>query len=243
MNVFFVVSWLIFSFLFWRALRHYAVDEDRVFDLTFYATIVTLISARLGFYVVNQSAFAGKSFLLVAAIWVLPGLSWFSGLVGGLCTLIFLSRHFKVRLGLVLDALAIAIPVPITIGHIGFFVESRNSIVLYESIATLFIGFIIYRMTRLSMKRKWPYGIVGMWFFLFYAVLEFALEFFKVSRVYWGNLTANQWVLIGIFAECVGVLYIRGGGREIMRPVGSKIRKVFHEFISRRNAHRTQNPS
>jgi len=272
MNLLIVVGWVIFSFLFWRGLRLFAVDEDRVFDLTFYSTLVAFVAGRAGFVVTHGDLFFGKSLLLVVALWVAPGLSWLCGFVGGVATLVLLSRQYKVRLGLVLDALAVALPLPIILGEAGSFLTAselgrpaiipwairvsgttgdlRHPVQFYTMISLIILSFIILRLTTISTKHKWPYGLVGVWFFLLYAVSGFVLEFFKDSRVYWGNLTANQWMLIGIFAECVGVLYIRGGGREKLRPfftrLGIKaahIRKGIYEFVSRRHAFRSQKTS
>ncbi len=265
MNAALFLAWLLFSFLFWRGLRTYAVDEDRIFDLTFYATFIALFFGRVGFFLTNWDAFVGKSWLLIFALWVLPGFSWLAGLVGGTATLVLLSRRYKVRLGLVLDTLATALPIPIIIGEIGSLVRgvetgkalpftvkigsmnlNTHPVALYEVMTVLIIFIVVFRLLRLSLQKKWPYGIVGVWFFLLYAVSQFMLEFTKDTHVYWGNLSANQWVLIGIFAECIGVLYIRGGGREALRPVTirlsyklSRIRKGINEFISRRNTRGT----
>lgn len=265
-NSFIVVGWLVFSFLFWRSLRRFAVDEDRVFDLTFFATIVAIIFARMGYVIAHAELFLGKSPLLIAAIWVAPGFSWLSGFIGGVATLVMLSRQYKVRLGLVLDALAVSFPLPIIIGKAGSLltgIESgklvsapwvgsiingvqafRHPVQLYEMLTLLLISMLCLRLTTKSNKEKWPYGLVGLWFFFWYAITGFMLEFAKDSRVYWGSLTANQWMLIGIFAECVGVLYVRGGGRERVRPIFYKIVKFFeekgkkiHESISARHTH------
>jgi len=264
LNVFIVSGWLIFSFLFWLWLRRFAVEEDRIFDLTFFATGVAFIFARLGYVFLHREFFVDKSLLLVAAIWVSPGLSWIVGMIGGVMTVVLMSRQYKVRLGLVLDALAAALPLPLIIGKLGSFiigiepgkigtlpfgahignwpVNFRHPVALYEAFSFIVISFIIFRLMKLSVLSKWAYGIVGVWFFLLYSISSFVLEFFKDSRVYWGNLTANQWMLIGIFAECVGVLYVRGGGREFFRPYVHKITifigekgKYIHESISRRH--------
>src|SRR3989344_504480 len=252
-NVLIVVGWLVWSFLFWRSLRHEAVEEDRIFDLTFYSTLVAFIVSRLGFVVTHGDLFWGKSPLLVGALWVAPGLSWLAGLIGGVATLTFLSRRYHVRLGLILDALALSLPPALVLGETGAFAAfyiigrqtnlpwairmgndaiARHPVSLYVILGIILVSIVVYRLGRVSSVRKWPYGIVGVWFFLLYSVSMFALEFVKDSRVYWGYLTANQWMLIGIFAESVGVLYVRGGGRERLRPVARKL----YEFISKRYA-------
>lgn len=264
-NCFIIVAWLVFSFLFWRGLRAVAVEEDRIFDLTFYATMVAFVASRFGFVVSHWELFSGKSPLLTVALWVSPGLSWVSALIGGLLACVFLSRQYKIRLGHVLDTLAAALPLPVILGKAGSLLTGIESgvrttvpwiqrdgtslviehpVQLYEMLVLVVISIVVLRLGQISVVKKWPYGIVGIWFLLLYATGGFALEFLKDSRVYWSTLTANQWMLIGIFAECVGVLYVRGGGRERLRPFAHKTiafiqekGKKFHESISKRHPH------
>lgn len=233
-NVCVTIGWFVGSFLFWRELRREGVEEDQIFDLTFYSTLVAFIASRLGFVIAHNELFLGKSLLLVAAIWVTPGLSWLSGLVFGVATLVVLSRAYRVRLGVVLDGLAISLPWALVVGLSG-----RIPTHMFDILAVIVLGILVYYLGRVSAKSKWPYGIVGVWFFLLYALFMFALEFTKESRVYWGSITANQWILIGIFAESVGVLYVRGGGRALLRPLMHK----FYEFISQRYTRRNSKTS
>ena len=263
MNVFLVCSWLIFSFLFWRGLRRWGIDEDHIFDLTFYSSIVTFIVSRAGFVLTHPDIFVGKSLLLVAALWIAPGFSWLFGFIGGLATLVMLSRFYKVRLGLVLDTIALALPLPIIVSEVGSLFTgiemgkpsmlpwairqgknavARHPIQFYDMIAVLLLALVVTRLSSIAVKKKWAYGLLGVWFILLYSLVSFGLEFLKDTRVYWGNLSANQWLLIGIFAESIGVLYIRGGGREFMRPIlmkiadqGSRIRKGLYAIVSRKN--------
>lgn len=249
-NILLVLAWTIFSFLFWRGLRRWAIEEDRVFDLTFYATLATFVTARIVYVGTHWEVFVGKSPLLVAALWISPGLSWLGALLGGLGTLVLLSRQYKVRLGLVLDTLAICLPLPIIIGEIvsllnGMeigkqtmlpwairfvgFVGLRHPIQLYEMIALVAISGMVVKIMDVAVQKKWAYGMVGIWFFLSYSVLMFVLEFLKDSHVYLGSLTINQWILIAVFAECIGVVYVRGGGRETLRPYTHAVHSFLEE--------------
>jgi len=252
-NIVFVFAWIVCSFMFWRGLRRFAVIEDRIFDLTFYATVIGFVVSRAGYVATHWTLFAGKSMLLVAALWISPGLSWLGLLLGGLITLIYLSRRYKVRLGLVLDTVAFSLPLPIILGEaasllngveigkittlpwairfVGF-TGMRHPVQLYEMVFLVLISTGMLRITQLAARHKWAYGIIGVWFFFFYSFFMFVLEFLKDSPVYWGRLTANQWMLIGIFAECVGVIYVRGGGREAIR----RVRNNIYESISKRHA-------
>lgn len=264
-NMLIVLAWGAYSFLFWRGLRRWAIEEDRVFDLTFYSTLVAGVVARFGYVVSHWELFAGKSILLTAALWIAPGLSFLCGIIGGLATIVLLSRQYKVRLGLVLDTLATALPLPIIIGEIASLLDGleigarasvpwsvrfvgnvglRHPVQLYEMVAMVIISFIIFRLSQIAVFKKWAYGMVGIWFFLLYSASMFVLEFVKDSHVYWGGLTANQWILIGIFAECIGVVYVRGGGRESIRPHVHAVRAFLEEkgkqvyaAVSRRHTH------
>lgn len=215
-----------FSFLFWRSLRKIGINEDTTFDLTFYATLVGIVTARIVFIVFHNEIFAGKSPLLAIALWVAPGLSWVGAFVGSLATVVLLSRQYKVRLGQVLDALTESFPFAYIIGSVGTFLDgaqkakiSQYPVELYAVISVLVLSMVFIRVRALGEKNKWSYGIVSIWFILFYSLLMFLIEFVKESRVYFGNITANQWVYIALTAECIGVLYVRGGGREKMRPL------------------------
>jgi prolipoprotein diacylglyceryltransferase len=106
------------------------------------------------------------------------------------------------------------------------------------------------RVIKRANARKWAYGLVGVLFFLLYSLMEFVLEFAKDTRVYWGSISANQWMLIGLFAESLGVLYVRGGGREHLRPAMralqqgvSKIGNIIYAKLSRRNTSHNQKTS
>lgn len=271
LSIILLLAWLVFSFLFWRNLRRFAVEEDRIFDLTFYSTLVALFVSRFGFIITHGEIFAGKSWLLWFAVWIAPGMSWFGALIGGLATLVFLSRQYKVRLGLVLDSLAFSLLLPIIVGKVGSLLDgaeigratalpwgihylgadgSRHPVQLYDMIAIILLAVALARLNRMAITRKWPYGMIGIWFFLLYSAAMFILEIFKDSRVYWANVTANQWILIGIFAECIGVLYVRGGGREHLRPwirvVGSSLKNgliKIYATISRRHTSGDQKAS
>lgn len=270
-NTLLVISWCLFSFLFWRGLRRWGIEEDRIFDLTFYSTLTAFVMARLVFVVTNWYQFAGKSLLLIPALWIAPGLSWIGALVGGIATLTLLSRQYKVRLGLVLDSLPFALLAPVILGEVVSFLQSseigkvtllpwgvrvightglRHPVQGYEIFFLAALWFFLWRIAQVAVKKKWAYGVVGVWFFLLYSVGMFSLEFAKDTPVYWGRLTANQWILIGIFAECIGVLYVRGGGRESLRPVFRAVHsaiiqkgKAVYATISKRHINRTKETS
>lgn len=263
-SVLLLLSWLVFSFLFWKFLRAAATVEERIFDLTFYATLAAIVGGRLGFVLTHPELFS-DSLLKIVALWVAPGLSLYGGLFAAMLTLVYLARRYKVRLGLVLDALALSLPAAFLWGTLGALLDGsyvgkitslpwairyvgnvgkRHPVQLYEMIAFAVIIIVVLVLQKRSVKNKWPYGLVGVWFFLIWSVVMFALEFLKDTSVYWMSLSANQWVLIIIFGEALGAFYVRGGGREAIRPLFSGLRHklaaaaggIYAKFSQRRSS-------
>jgi len=240
-----VLGWLVFSFLFWRALRSQGVDEEHIFDLTFYSTLAAGVCARLVFVVLNMELFR-DSLLKIIALWVQPGMSLYGGMIGGLFVLVSLCRTYKVRVGYVLDAFGPAFGAAFIVGAIGAFLDGtyvgritnlpwavrfighvggRHPVELYEIAAMIGILVFIAILTRRGTKEKWPYGLLGLWFFATMSVVMFLLEFVKDTRVYFNSLRANQWILVALFAETIGAFYVRGGGREAIRPLVNRLKK------------------
>lgn len=242
-----VLAWCVFSFIFWQILRAEAVGEEHIFDLMFYASLVALVSSRIGFVIFHWDLFS-DNYLKIVALWVQPGLSLYGGLVGAMVTLVLLCRSYKVRLGYVVDALGLSLPGAFMIGAIATQLDGsevgklantpwsvryvghvglRHPVGLYACLVLLCISVIVWLIYRRAKQDKWSFGIVGIWFFLLWSVTVFGLEFFKDNGVYWKSLSANQWVLIGIASQALGAFYVRGGGREAIRPLVSKVRTFF----------------
>lgn len=248
-----ILAWCIFSFLFWKVLRDGGVGEERIFDLTFYATLVALILSRAVFVLLHFSMFE-KDLLRIVALWVAPGLSLYGGLIGGVMTLVALSRRYKVRVGYVLDSLTLPLLGALMVGAIGAMLDGsevglpasvpwavryvgytgiRHPLGIYEVMLFAVLTVIVWLFLRRAKKREWPYGLVGIWFFLFLSIGLFILEFFKVQSVTLRGLGANQWILLAIVAEAIGAYYVRGGGRAgtrvFFRSVYAKITRRNHE--------------
>lgn len=243
LSVFVVLSWCVFSFILWKLLRAQAIPEEKIFDLTFYTTLITLVAARVGFIFIHPELFA-DSFLKMLALWVVPGLSFYVGLIAGTLTLLFLARKYDIRLGLSVDALGLSLPIPVALAAFGSllggsqaglvtklpwgvrfvgFDGSRHPLGAYEAIASIIIFVVLLVLSRLAARRDWPLGFVGIWFFMLFSVVMFIVEFFAEDRVYWYNVSANQWLILAIFTQTVGAFYVRGGGRQKLRSMGGNL--------------------
>lgn len=242
LSAFLIAAWCVFSFIFWRKLRAWGIEEERIFDLTFYSTIFVMIVSRLTFVVTHKDLFA-DNLLKVPALWVVPGLSFYGALIGTLLALIYLAKLYKLRLGTVVDAVAHALPASTVVGKFGSLldgseigkssglpwavsfvghVDRRHPTQIYEVIVLILVMVALWTIQGRAEKNKWPYGIVGVWFFLLFALSMFPIEFLKESHVYWASVNANQVILIAMFAEAVGMLYVRAGGKEVIRPLFRK---------------------
>jgi len=249
LGFFLVLSWILWSFLFWRYLRSLAINEDRIFDAMFQTSLVTLICARLGFVVTHWELFAGNP-LRILALWVQPGLSLYFGLIAAVGTLIVFALKYKIRVAHVLDGLAVSFVWSALLGMVGSLLDGstvgiqantlwavrymgyigvRHPIQVYFSLALVGIGIFLAVMKRLSEKRKWPYGLLAMWFFLLFSASFFGVELLVEHTVYWGRLSANQWILVGIFGQSLGAFYVRGGGKERVAVAG----RAFGHFIQK----------
>ncbi len=250
-SVLVVCAWLVFSFIFWKQLRGNGIDEEKIFDLTFWATIWGAMVARIVYVVLNWKDFSG-AWLKVPAIWVAPGFSLYGAFVGALLCLVVLSKVKRIRLGYILDAVAYAFPVAIIVGLTGAFFDGsvpgvltnlpwavrysgetglRHPVQIYEILILSIVIYLVFRLQQRGKKEKWPFGAVGVWFLLLYTVPMFILEFFKATHVYWISLRANQWILLAMFAESTGAFYVRCGGREATRPLFNNIQKKFAKLV------------
>ena len=252
-SVFLIVAWCVFSFLFWKLLRSSAIPEERIFDLTFYTTIVSLITSRLVFVSLHFSLFE-KNILRAVALWVQPGLSLYGALFGGVLTIVLLSRRYKVRVGHVLDSLALPLLGALMIGALGALLDgsevglvakipwavryvghigNRHPIGAYEIGIFALLTILLWFLQKRAQLRQWPYGLIGICFFLLFSLSMFGIEFFKDTTVLWKSLGANQWILLIFIAESLGALYVRGGGRALARTIA---RKIINLLIKRRSS-------
>lgn len=257
-----VLAWLVFSFIFWKYLHQWILEEERIFDMTFYTTLVALASSRLVYVILNFNLFSSNYFKIFA-LWVTPGLSFYGGLIGGVISIFYLSRRYKVRLAHMLDALSISLPIPLVFGEIGSFLDAtvvgkvtnlpigvlfpghlgkRHPVQIYELFMLICIYVLIIYLNKVAKAKKWPYGILGICFFTLFSFGFFVLEFVKDSSVYFSSLNTNQWILIVIFGESLGAYYVRGGGREKIKPkinlLFSHIKRKLGDFYAK-FSHRT----
>jgi len=244
--VFITISWVVFSFLFWRELRNQAIPEEQIYQLMFYGGVAALVGARLGFVVTHWSLFEGSLWIRMFTLWIVPGLSFYGAFLGSGATMLLLSRQFLIPRSLFLDAFTIGFSSSFPWGALAAFLDGsivgkmtalpfgvsmvgydglRHPVALYEMFAVFCILLILYAVRvyrKTSLQRT---GLYALWFFFFFSITMFCLEFIKESLVYFYGLTFNQWVCIGIFGEAAGALITWGGGKEFLKMYVPKMYK------------------
>lgn len=251
-SIFLILAWCVFSFVFWKAMRDEGVAEERVFDLMFWSTLVTVMAARAGFVAFHWDQFAGR-LLAIFAIWVAPGLSVYAGMIGGLVTMIGMARRQKTRIGVVLDAFGLAIPGALIVGSVGSlldgsdlgkaatlawairyvgFPEPRHPYQLYMVLALAVILLAVGFLSQRARVKKWPLGSVGLAFFLLWAPAVFGLEYFRESGPYWYTISVSGWVTLLLFSAASGAWYVYAGGKFILREI---VKQVYAKFPTRRS--------
>jgi len=246
-SVFLILSWAIWSFFFWRYLRNLAVKEEAIFDIMFYTTIVSFFSSR-AFFVVTHIPLFSDGWLKVIALWVQPGLSFVGALIGGVSVSILLGVKYKVRIAYILDGFAHALSWSFIVGAIGAFLDGsvvgkittlpwgviyigylgvRHPIEIYEIIYMIALISILWWFVAIRRKLPLPHGQISLWFFMFFATAMLLFEFLVESDVYWGSLSANQWIYVGIVGQAIGAFYVRGGGKERVIQLGQKIGAMY----------------
>jgi prolipoprotein diacylglyceryltransferase len=246
-----ILAWFIWSFTFWRYLRSLAINEERIFDAMFATTLVSLVASRLVFVFSHVSLFS-ENWLRIVALWVQPGLSLYGALIGAVLTLVIVAMKYKIRVAHMLDAFSVSFMWAYAIGLVAGFLDGsvvgklaaakwavmyvghlglRHPIQLYSLLSMIGIIIVITFIGRMSKKYAWADGSIAMWFFSLFAASAFTVEFFMEHTIYWGYLSANQWVLVGIFGQSLGAFYVRGGGKEKLAKGASVFWTTVKKFI------------
>lgn len=238
LSLFIILAWVVFSFMFWRQLSDYGVQEAKVYDLMFYGTLIAFVCARAVYVVLNWSQFS-ENILKIITIWLVPGLSFYGGLIGAVIFMMIYAKTNKVRVSFILDALAVSLPAGMIMGNIGSFLDGtvvgkvtklpwavnyightgyRHPVQLYNLVLLLLVYSAVILIRQKGDQKKWPYGISGIWFFFLSGITAFFIEFLTESGLYFIGLRVNQWVLIAIIGQALGSLYVFGGGRQLVVP-------------------------
>ncbi|MBI5620345.1 prolipoprotein diacylglyceryl transferase [Candidatus Gottesmanbacteria bacterium] len=245
-SIFLILGWCVFSFVFWKSLRDDGVLEERIFDLTFYATTAGLVVARAWYVLIHWGNFSG-SLIKIPALWVAPGMSLMAGVIAGLLVMLSIAKRMKIRLGTVVDAVGLALPGALIVGSIGSLLdggslgrvagvpwairyvglpELRHPYPIYMAATLVIILLVMGFVSERAKSWKWPLGLPGLLFFFLWSIGIFVLEYVRESDVYWYTVSAQGWEALVLFFGVVGVWYAYCGGKFIVRERVHKVKET-----------------
>jgi prolipoprotein diacylglyceryltransferase len=227
-----IISWVVWSFLFWRSMRSQGIDETNTFDIMFYSTITALFGSRLFYVVFHASEFA-DTYLKIVAFWIVPGLSLYGGLIVGGLTIFILSKRVSIRFAAISDIIAFSLLPSLVIGYAGgflsgslpykqytysFFILSK---IVHVSINMSFVLFfstlLLVLVLRMYSKvhQHWSPGqrsiVSGFWF----GLLLFCIEFTSLASKIFNVFTIGQLLALSLMSESLGMWYVKGGKKYI----------------------------
>lgn len=258
-HIFYVLAFLVYSFVFWRLLRDRGILEERIFDLTFYPVVIGIVVARLGYVLLFPQLFEA-SLLLIGAFWVQSGMWVMAGVVGFILAQYIYCQRVRLTFSEVYDASIVALLYALLVTQIGIFLgghgqgaatsfwtglQYTGSDIYRHPVELYTLGFLgVLLGVRLLLKQRkigknQPSGITGAVLALVVTMVFFILEFIKTSSVYLFDVSIDQWVLVVIFAEHAGVLLLAKKSQRLPTKKGGKWYDPFISIIYRTTAQKT----
>jgi len=124
-GLFLVAALFAASFVIWRLTKVYDFDGEQVIDIILLTFFGALIFARIYFIVTHPSLFEENGFLKMILINRYPGLSFWGGFIGGMISLIFVVRNFKLNFWQIADFATVGLLLGLSIGSLGCFLGVR----------------------------------------------------------------------------------------------------------------------
>ena len=180
--------------------KRLGLPEGHFYDLCFYIILAAIIGSRLLFVIVDPGPFL-KNPLKIFAIWE-GGLVFHGGLIAALITAFFYMRRHGLPWRPTFDALAVGMPLGVTLGRIGCFMagccfgkpsdlpwavrftnpetlcpvlDYLHPAQLYEALLSLGIFGVVFWLR----KRKRFDGQILLTYFLLAGLVRFTVEFFR----------------------------------------------------------------
>lgn len=208
-----------------RRCKEFGVSEDDLLDGVLWVTPFAILCARAYYCIFSWQEYAADP-ISVLYIWN-GGLAIYGGVLGAVIGVIVFCRIKKIRLGTILDMVALGFLIGQSIGRWGNFFnreafgaatdafsrmglyntvtgqwEYYHPTFLYESLWNL-CGFLLLHF--LSKKRRYD-GQVALGYCAWYGLGRAVIEGLRMDSLYWGPFRVSQ-MLAAISCVCaVGVL-------------------------------------
>jgi phosphatidylglycerol:prolipoprotein diacylglycerol transferase len=206
-----------------RAARILNVDDNRLYDLGFYALLGTVLGARLTYVLTHLGAYADAPLSVLSltptALW------WPGGLLVGILVAVIYWRKRPLPVASTLDAAAVGLALALEIERLGAFLDGkglgqattmpwgvavwdqiRHPVQIYEALALSAILVLLWRL----LHRPHVDGQIAILFVLLYSGSRLFLEAYRAQPLLApGGIRIVQPVALVIMLGSLGVLYAR----------------------------------
>ncbi len=219
-----VATGLICAFFMIRAdpgHRGYGAEAENIIGTT---GLAGLVGARLYHLLESPSEFFAHPLPLLFST---MGFAWFGAVIGGFIALVFLARHYRMRVLLMLDIASPAAAIGYGVGRIGCLISGDgdygiptslpwgmsfpNGLVpttqrvhptpIYEFLAAMVIGYILWRIGARAVGQLRPAGEVFGFYLILTGIARFLVEFIRINpRSFFGMSNAQAASLASILA-------------------------------------------
>lgn len=124
-GIFLALGFLLGVFLVWRLSRAWDLSEEKVLDLTLLTFLGGFIGAR-AYFILENFSFFGGDLLKWLLVYKYPGFSLWGAILGGVLTLKFFSKKFKINFWQAADFAIVGLLVGLIFLQIGCFLGGCN---------------------------------------------------------------------------------------------------------------------
>ena len=242
-GLFLALALLAGSFIVWRLINVYEIDQEKTLDLIFLTFFGGLIGSRLLFVVLNYQQFHDT--LRIVLINRYPGLNFWGGLFLSLLILGFFAARLKVNFWLIADIAAVGLMVALSLGSIGCLLAgcqygiSSNLPIALSQVGLIgkrfpvqIIDMLAYFMLFLYLWRVClRFHFAGKVFALgliYFALISFLTEFLRGDKqILYASLSLGHLLSFSLFLMGV-VVYYRQGKKSFIKD----LRFIFGVFTN-----------
>lgn len=234
------------TYYVWKHGRAASLPEERLLDGVLVTVVGGLVGARI-LYVLSNLGLYTEDLVSAAAFWK-GGLSWWGAILGGVLTILFLSRKFRWPAGQMFDLAAPAVALGAFFGYIGAFLNGssyggetdfiwgvreqglsglRHPSQLLEAGLQALILVILLRF-----RKRAPFaGFLALNYLILYSIGRFVLEFFRGDQTHLlGPFSQAHLISVIVGTICLLLLYLR-----LARLQGSWRVNIWKELTGRKN--------
>lgn len=213
------------TYYVWKNGRAASLPEERLLDVTFLTILGGLIGART-LYVLSNLSLYTEEYLSVLFFWQ-GGLSFWGGVLGGVITILLLSRKFRWPAGQLFDLAAPAFALGGIFGYIGAFLNgsayggetgfiwgvpqqgligARHPSQILEALLQLLIFVMLLRF-----RKRAPFtGFLALIYLVSYSLGRFILEFLRGDQTHLtGPFSQAHMISILVGTLALLLLYLR----------------------------------